>query len=219
MITCIYGLTGSGKTWLQTKMLLAQWQEGYPVFVNYPVNFPPDNKDVQRWHQLSEIYHVKNCIIGIDEAPKLMDARNWNKLPSMFTDKIAQHRKHGVDIITTTQDLGHIDFRIRSNIHELYHCKSVFRFPQNDRVKPILQILSVMKKGRNMDNQGHRITWHNVWKFRRYYFISTYWTKTYYNTYADVGLEKYQSKIIYKKNKWLIKLINRELIDKGKRRL
>lgn len=219
MIICITGLTGSGKTWLQTQMIRRSWREGFPAHVNYPVSFPPDNEDVYRWHQLPEIYDIKNGVIGIDEGQKLFDARKWFSLPQSFTDKITQHRKHGVDIITNTQDLGQIDIRIRSNIHELYNCKSVIRIPRNERVKPVFQILSVMKYGRTLSSETQRITWHNIWKFRRLHFISKYWTVSYYNTYADVGLEKYLCRIKLEKNKWQIKLYNRDLVDRGRARL
>jgi hypothetical protein len=216
MITVITGLTGSGKTWFMTRLLLKDRKLGAEVHVNFPLTFPNDNDSVFRWHQLDELYRLNNGVIGIDEGQKLFDARRWGSLPVSFAEKIAQHRKHFLDIYTTTQDLGHIDLRVRSNIHELYNCQSVFRFPQNDRVYPVLQVVKITQKKRSVSSD-ERIVWEKVGQ--KYFFISRYWTKKLYNTYADVGFERYICKIKYEKKKWLAKIYSRDLVNQGKARL
>lgn len=223
MITVITGLTGSGKTWFMTRLIHKDWKQGSDVYLNFPVYFNDNNDGVVRWHQLDELFHITNGIIGIDEGQKLFDARRWGSLPISFAEKIAQHRKHFLDILTTTQDIAHIDFRIRSNIHELYNCKSIFRFPRNDRVRPILQLIKISKKQRKLVDSD-RLTWELVGR-AKLFLLSKFWTKELYNTYADIGFErfickiKYEKKLKEKNGQWIAKIYSRELINSGKARL
>ena len=94
MIIVITGLTGSGKTWFMTRLMLKDWKDGADIYANLPLYFPNDNERVNRWHNLDELYHLTRGVIAIDEGQKLFDARRWASLPVSFAEKIAQHRKH-----------------------------------------------------------------------------------------------------------------------------
>jgi hypothetical protein len=216
MIVVITGLTGSGKTWFMTRLMLKDWKQGADIYANFPLFFPNENERINRWHNLDELYNLTGGVIAIDEGQKLFDARRWGSLPISFSEKIAQHRKHFLDIYTTTQDIGHIDLRIRSNIHELYNCQSIFRWPKNDRVKPILQLIKITKKQRILSD-GDRLQWER--KSKKHFFISRLWTKELYNTYGDIGFEKYICRIKRENNKWKAKIYSRNLINSGKARL
>lgn len=215
MIIVITGLTGSGKTWFMTRLMLNDWKNGAEIYANFPLYFPNENERVSRWHNLDELYHLTNGVIAIDEGQKLFDARRWSSLPISFAEKIAQHRKHFLDIYTTTQDVGHIDLRLRSNIHELFNCYSIFRYPRNDRVKPIFQIIKITKRQRREND--NRIIWEKV--KTKIHFISRYWTRELYNTYGDIGFEKYICRIKRQGKQWKAKIYSRDLINRGKARL
>lgn len=208
MMTVITGLTGSGKTYLMSRLLLKARKSGENVYANLSLNFPHDNEGVFRWHALSETYNIKNGVIGIDEGQKLFDARAWADLPMTFAEKIASHRHHFLDVITTSQDFGHIDVRMRSNIHELYHCQSLFRFPKKDRYRPMLQVIRIIRKQRSFDDIVG-IKWVKVGSRLR--FISKYWTKQLYDTYANIDLSHFICQIKREKKKWLITLKSRQL--------
>ena len=210
MITVITGLTGSGKTFLMSRLALARRKLNENIYANLNFNFPNDNEGVYRWHVLSETYNLKNGVICIDEGQKLFDAHAWAFLPMTFAEKIASHRHHGIDIITTTQDFGHIDIRVRQNVHELYNCRSVFRWPKNDRKKPIFQIIDVIKKQRSFDDVVG-IKWTTV--SNKKYYLSKYWTKELYNTYANIDLSHFICQIKRDKKKWLIILQSRQLAN------
>jgi len=210
MITVITGLTGSGKTWFMSKLALKRRKLGDNIYANLSFNFPNNNEGVYRWHNLSETFNLTNGVLCIDESQKLFDARNWAFLPIAFADKIASHRHQSLDVITTSQDFGHIDVRVRSNVHELYHCQSVFRYPKNERVKPMLQITKIVKKQRSFDDVAG-IKWSVVG--RRTYFISRYFTKEIYNTYANIDLSHFLCQIKRDKKKWLIILQSRQLAN------
>lgn len=216
MITVITGLTGSGKTWFMTRLMLKDWKSGANIYTNLPLYFPNNNERVERWHNLDELYHLNGGVIAIDEGQKLFDARRWASLPVSFAEKIAQHRKHFLDIYTTTQDVGHIDLRVRTNIHELFNCQSLFRYPKNDRVKPILQLIRITKKKRII-SEGERLIWEVVEK--KMFFISRFWTKEIYNTYGDIGFEKFLCKIKRENGKWKAKIYSRDLVNSGKARI
>lgn len=217
MIVVITGLTGSGKTWfLVNKLLMPDWKVGAHIYANFPLTFPNDNENITRFHNLDELYHMTDGVIAIDEGQKLFDARRWASLPISFAEKIAQHRKHFLDIYTTTQDFGHIDVRVRQNIHELYNCQSIFRFPRNDRIKPYLQLIRVVKKQRKL-SADDRIVWEVVGK--KFYWLSQFWTKSLYNTYGDIGFERYMMRIKYEKKSWRAKIYSRDLVNQGKARL
>lgn len=210
MITVITGLTGSGKTWFMSRLALKRRKNGDLIFANLAFNFPNDNEGVVRWHNLSETFNLTNGVICIDEAQKLFDARNWAFLPMTFAEKIASHRHQALDIITTTQDFGHLDVRVRSNVHELYNCQTRFRWPKDDRKKPILQMIRITKKQRSFDDVVG-IKWSKI--NEKSYFISKYFTKNTYNTYANIDLTHFLCHIKREKKKWLIVLQSRQLAN------
>jgi len=215
MITVITGLTGAGKTWLMSRLALKLRKQGEIIYPNLQFYFPNNNEGVMRWHHLSETYVLTKGIICIDEGQKLFNARRWMFLPSGFADKICSHRHQFIDIITTTQDLGHIDVRVRGNIHEVYHCRSIFRFPANERKQPYFQIISVLHKKRNFMNDS---TISFVSSSRpSYRFISRFFTKKLYDTYANIDLSHYICQIKRDKKKWQINLLSRKLSSQSSR--
>lgn len=210
MITVITGLTGSGKTFLMSRLALRARKEGEMIYPNMNFIFPNNNEGVVRWHHLSETYNLTHGTICIDEGQKLFDAHLWPFLPIAFAEKIASHRHHFLNILTTTQDFGHIDIRVRTNVHELYNCRSIFRFPKNDRKKPILQMISVVRKQRSFDDVMG-VKWARVGEKK--YFISKFFTKELYNTYANIDLSHFICRIKREKKKWLITLQSRKLAN------
>lgn len=212
MITVITGLTGSGKTWLMSRLMLKEWKSGIDVYTNFPIYFSPANENIYRWNSLSETYHIKNGLIAIDEGQKLFNARLWAILPMTFSEKISQHRHHFVDIITTTQDLGLIDINMRRNIHQLYKCKSIFRFPRDDRREPIIQIITITKLQRSLE--ANDIRWDKAGN--KLHFISKFWTKKLYNTYGNLDLPKFLCHIKRDKKKWSGMIYSREIYNQAK---
>ena len=210
MITVITGLTGSGKTWFMTRLMLKRWKRGENIYTNFPLFFPNENERVVRWHNLSETYNIKNGILAIDEGQKLFDARLWPFLPPAFAEKIASHRHHFIDILTTTQDFGHIDIKMRGNVHELYNCKSIFRFPKDDRQRPIIQLIQITKKQRSFDDTLG-IRWDRT--AERLHFISRFWTRELYNTYGNIDLARYICQLNRDKKKWKLTIRSRQFLS------
>ena len=218
----IDGLAGSGKTWLQTRILRREWQAGTDIYVNYQVKFSNENEGVYRYHNFDEIYHLTKAVIGVDDAQKM--AGYWLQMPIAFRDKIALHRHHHLDFISTTQDFMNMHVQIRRNVHVLYRCQTIFRFPRQDSVRPILQLIRVVKKERRLSDDADSIRFRKV-GHASLHFISRYWTREYYNTYEDIGAErflckiKYEKKIGQKSGHWTGKIYSKSLVNSGKARL
>lgn len=222
MWVVIDGLAGSGKSWLTARLIRKEWKRGARVFTNFGLKFSDTNEDIIRWHSLDEIYHIGKGIVGIDDAQKICG--HWLAMPATFRDKIAEHRRHMLDFYTNTQDFTNIHVQIRRNVHELYRCETIFRFPRNDRVFPVLQMIRVVRKTRQISDNDQNI------KFKksgaaRFHFISRCWTKNYHNTYADTINSRYICKIKFekkqgqKKGQWLGKIYSRDLVNQGKARI
>jgi hypothetical protein len=111
----------------------------------------------------------------------------------------------------------HIDLRVRSNIHVLYSCRKVFRWPINDRVKPILFIMRVTKKIRQVSADTNRLQFIPV--SHKTYYISRYWTKTLYDTFANIDFQKFICKLKRERKAWTGKIYSRELVNRGKARI
>jgi hypothetical protein len=223
MITIFTGVAGSGKTLEMANILRKHWKRGEMIYTNFPLWFDEERSLIKRWHNLAETYHLQKGILAIDESQKLLDARKWAELPVSFTEKIAMHRHHHIDIYTTTQDIGHIDVRMRTNAHEIIECRSLFRFPKSQREKPLLQISKITRKSRAWDQESDRIKWTKTGSHLR--FISRIWTKTYFDTYGDVGTPKFLCRIFYQRKNprgagtWQARIYSRDLVNHGKARI
>ena len=217
MITVIEGATGSGKSWFMARLAYKAWGNMADVYANFTLKFSDKNEGVARWHNLDEIYHLHHGVILIDEAVKLFDARRWASLPVAFAEKIAQHRHHFLDILTATQDFSHIDVRVRQNVHVRYICQSHFRLPSEERGHPFLQIISITKKIREHVSDTEQLRW--KLKKKRYHLISRFWTKTLYDSYANLSTEQYICKLKLNQKQWTLQLYSREMVDRGKARI
>lgn len=226
MLTVFEGLPGSGKTFIMTKIIRKEWKNGAVIWANYPVQFGDNNDNVHRWHLLDETYHLKQAVIAIDEAQELFG--HWLGMPVSFRSKIAQGRKHLLDFYTTTQQFSSLHLNFRGLTAEVFRCESLIRLPKNDRVKPLFQVIRVIKKARTIKNDNEEIKFRKVkWGLFGFklYFLSRLWTAEHYNTYADVGLSrfvcriKYEKKLGQKKGKWIGKIYSQDMVKTGKSRL
>jgi hypothetical protein len=221
MLCIIEGLAGGGKTFFQTKILYNEWKHNQKIAANYRLLFSDKNEDISRYHQIEELYHLRNGVIGIDEAQDL--AGHWVSIPISFREKIAHHRHHGIDIYANTQSFMDLHVEIRRNTHEIYRCQSLLRFPIKDSTKPIFQILKITKRLRQLGTAEESIKFRRVGR-PKYYFLSKFWTKKRYDTFANIDFDKYIIKVICEKKTkkhpvWIVKLYNRDMVQHGQARL
>jgi len=78
------------------------------------------------FQDINEVTEIKHGLVLFDEAQVLFNARNWEKLSDEFSYKLQQHRKHDLDLMCTTQNLGTIDINYRRLIQHWVHCERGF---------------------------------------------------------------------------------------------
>lgn len=207
------GKTGSGKTFQAVKHeVSAQLKEGGRVFSNIRLyvaeHFQPQ---IFYYRNLAELIDIQDAVIFMDEAQILINARLWENLPPEFIYKVTQHRKHRVDLVTTTQEIGQIDVTVRNLIHQLYKCEAILTlkkglnpFSKDDKKDTFFHLFRNRKidmdsfRSRSVDETTLKTLKSNI-------RVIHPWSERLYNTYEDIGFEPYKmlcsiSKIKYKKS-------------------
>lgn len=219
MIFVIDGNPDCGKSLYLNMLLFRRYSKGQALFLNWDVLY--GGGVIERWHEFDEVVDVsskndKGAVIGVDEAYKIFDAHRWQSLPLSFSEKLAEHRHDGLDLFTATQNFSDLDLRVRNKTGVWFHIRTVFRFPFQQNVKPILQLSIVQEKRRIIEKQRE------VWKTFRTekLWISRFFTKKLYNTFENLKQSKYicKLKIDTRKGKSTKKMIiaSREMITKGR---
>lgn len=62
----------------------------------------------------------------MDEAQIYLNARRWKDLPEEWEYKLQQHRKEGLHIFGSVQDLKRADTVLRELVGEYYECHKIF---------------------------------------------------------------------------------------------
>jgi hypothetical protein len=148
MIAAIVGLAGSGKT-----MTLTRQASTYDVIMcNYRLHeqyFPGTKiyyvKDVEDFFTLNYMdlaiaiaaqKHNNRVILAIDEAGLFFPSTAFKKMPSSFMYLFAQHRKLGVDMWYTAQNMRQVNSLLKVNTmitYDMGHWWSLFYFSVYDR--------------------------------------------------------------------------------------
>lgn len=197
MIYLWTGKTGSGKTLLMTRKAFKEWKKGVKIYSNYRLFFSKKNERITYFSDIEEINNFNDGIILIDEAHVLLDSRKWQDLPDSFSYKITQHRKHGLDFYATTQHIGSIDIRVRQLVQTWIHCVKLIRFPFGDRYKTIFQLFKSNKLTSKENDDGKAYA---VKSRLRFHFITSK-GKSLYNTFFDIGMNRFKVVTIHKDKK------------------
>lgn len=216
MITAVTGLHGTGKTWfIVNKFAYPHWQAGGNILAYNELLFSPDNERIERFYQLSDLYGANNAMIVFPELQKLLSAESWRSMPGPFRDLLSEHRHDRLNVVGDTQNLMLIDINLRRHIAEVYHCRTILRFPADETQLPLIHWIRVQRKLQRFDNEGTQVLFRPVGSEVNY-FISKLWTKTLYNTFEKLKTEKFAIWTEYVKKKWTIRMVNRELLQSGR---
>jgi len=150
MITAITGKNGSGKTFIMIREAFYRWKKGEDIYSNTPLLFESYRK--KKWktgrifyyEDINDIIHIRSGVVLFDEAQALLNSRNWENLPDEFQFKLQQHRKHQLDLICTTPNMGSIDIVYRRLVHRWLHCENLFSLGKSPRL--IIQLTRVNEK-------------------------------------------------------------------------
>lgn len=137
------------------------------------------------FQQILEIMEVSDGLILFDEAQVIFNARLWESLPPEFQYKLQQHRKHNLDLICTTQNMGTVDITYRRLVHGWYHCERGFTIG-NEPVK--IGLFHLHEK--DIDQLYNQIDDLKADTITSHWFIIHKWKKKLYDTHYDVGFNR-----------------------------
>jgi hypothetical protein len=216
MISCVTGLHGAGKTWfIVNKFGYPEWLKGGNILAYNQLLFSLENERITRFYQLSDLYGAKEALILFPEIQKLLNADSWRSLPAPFRDLLSEHRHSRLNIVGDTQNLMLIDINLRRHISEVYHCRTILRWPLDETKLPLFHWIRVQKKLQRFDNEGTQVLFKPIGNEHNY-FISKLWTKTLYDTYEETRTAKFCIWTEFVKKRWTVRMVNRELLQSGR---
>jgi len=146
------GRPGTGKTFYAVQDVIKKLNKGYIVYSNIKIvwngyqekesklknlliklklkksyNFYPKT-NLRYWKKLSDLFNLQNGIIFIDEAHVYINSRRWKNMPEEMERKLAQHRKDGLHILGTVQNVNRLDVIFRELIDYWFVCEKIFNF-------------------------------------------------------------------------------------------
>lgn len=208
MIYAYTGKTGSGKTYRMVQHGYQYWRHGIDVYSNTVLYFTPSGFDrIRDWlykvfkkppfqygrirffQNITEILDVHSGVILFDEAQVLFNARNWESLPDEFQYKLQQHRKHKLDLLCTTQNMGTIDIMYRRLVQVWYHHEPVFGL--GDLTFGIFR-----SKLKDVDELYNSVDDLAVSDVQRSFFLIGkvfFWRPRLYDTLYDIGFERFKT--------------------------
>ena len=145
---------------------------------------------IRYFEDMTEILEVRNGIIIFDEGQELFEARNWEKLPFEFSNKLRQHRKHQLDLYVTTQNLGTIDINYRRLVQSWYHTEEVFAlFGMRNP-----SLFSVHKESvKDIDQLYNTIDDLKVANLKTKVFFIHRYKRVLYDTLYDIGFRRFKT--------------------------
>jgi hypothetical protein len=209
MIQAFTGKTGSGKTFLMVNEAFSYWLQGRNIYSNTVLDFSGQlsgkfktsfwekvkfwNKKYKRgkivyFENINDIIDIRDGVILFDEAQVLFNARQWENLPEEFQYKLQQHRKHQIDLLCTTQNMGTIDITYRRLVHSWIHCKNLFQLGGSPRI----WFGVFMKQIKDVDMLYNSVDDLVVPTLKTRIFFIHRFSKTLYDTMYDIGFKKFK---------------------------
>jgi zona occludens toxin (predicted ATPase) len=121
------GRPGTGKTYVLIRKALEALKKHRHVYCYYQLQIKTDSPYLHYWKSFSELLHVQNGIILLDEAQIWFNSRKWERLPDDWQYKLQQHRKDSLTILGTVQNIKRLDTIVRELVSNYYECKKIFR--------------------------------------------------------------------------------------------
>lgn len=161
MITCFFGLPGSGKTCLATSQAqkfirkianeiaidkLLEIEKNESEYKKVFTNFYCEGCYKIKFEELG-VYNFDNCLIVLDEITLDADNRDFKNFKKSSKYFFSMHRHYDCDIIYCTQDWQGVDKKIRDNTYNLFYIRPLFdHFSLLKRLFPITVIRTIYRQ-------------------------------------------------------------------------
>lgn len=177
MICGLFGLPGSGKTLLLSKIaydLINGLNVNKNIFVKKHckkctkvyTNFPCDGAYKLDFEKLGYSY-FHDCVILIDEIQLMADSRNFKNFGENLKQFFSLHRHYNIDIIYASQSYANCDKRIRDLTDHLYYIDDWYF-----NIMRVREIISYFSVQNGSINEGYDYTnaWSTVYFFRKKFY-------------------------------------------------
>ncbi len=168
MITCVFGLPGSGKSTLMAKMCKdALSKKGQKRYDRVYCNFYLKGAYPLKFSDLG-VFNFENSLILIDEAMNEADSRNFKSFTPELKYFFSNHRHYGCDVVYFTQAYDDVDKKIRNNTSELLYIRKFLFWSFTTPIKRKI----VVNDYTNEIQSGYKLKGllYSKWYFRpRYY--------------------------------------------------
>jgi len=168
------------------------WWEHVKWFFHYtakPTAQPYERGRIIYFEHIDEIMHISNGLILFDEAQVLFNARAWESLSRRFQYKLQQHRKHQLDLICTTQNMGTIDITYRRLVQKWTHCENLFQFGKSPKIA--LGIFRACEK--DIDELFNKVDDLMVGTIQTKLFFIHRFSPRLYDTMYDIGFKWFKT--------------------------
>jgi zona occludens toxin (predicted ATPase) len=130
MIELFTGLPGQGKTYSMVARALKEMDKGRKVYANFPL------EGAERFRYMEDVLDVTNGLVLLDEIGLMAPSHFWSKLPYEYLASWRQHRKNGLDIWSTAQDMGDVATAFRKVIQFQHEVERYGKFIYTRTINP-----------------------------------------------------------------------------------
>jgi len=125
--TCYIANVGMGKTMIMTYLhAIPALEAGVKVISDYKINWKGDNLSYFTPKEFEEVCMTwRNCIVLIDEIGVILDSREFRDEGSNTRRFFSYHRKHHVELISSTQHISQVAKTSKNLVSDWYVCSEV----------------------------------------------------------------------------------------------
>lgn len=125
--TCYIANVGMGKTMIITYLhAIPALEAGVKVISDYKINWKGNNLSYFTPEEFDEVCMTwRNCIVLIDEIGIILDSREYRDEGSNTRKFFSYHRKHHVEIISSTQHISQVAKTSKNLVSDWYVCSEI----------------------------------------------------------------------------------------------
>lgn len=125
--TCYIANVGMGKTMIMTYLhALPALEAGLKVISDYKINWKGDNLSYFTPEEFDEVCMTwRNCIVLIDEIGVILDSRQFKDEGSNTRRFFSYHRKHHVEIVSSTQHISQVAKTSKNLVSDWFICSEI----------------------------------------------------------------------------------------------